>query len=91
MKKMQTAAIRADVLVEGTKLATRAASTTRHAMQPQTPVASHLFRGKRSTTKDPVTGRRLVSLGDVTAASSDDHDPLLTGVECARSEPYGRK
>lgn len=54
-KNMATAAWSAEVLFDGTKLATRAASTMRHAIQPYTPPAMNLFRGKRSMRNMPMT------------------------------------
>jgi len=48
-KNIATAAERADVLLEGTKLAISAASTIKLAMHPKTPKLMYLLRGKRST------------------------------------------
>lgn len=55
MKNIATAASRACSLSEGTKLATRAASTMRVACEPTIPNAMNLFLRKRSTRKIAIT------------------------------------
>ncbi len=56
-KNIATAACRALSLSDGTKLATRAASTISVAIHPRTPKAMYLFRGNKSTRKMAIAFR----------------------------------